>query len=65
VIPFNGKRNKWAPWEEKYLARAKHKGIKPILLGQKIIPKASEILVAETKMICLIMITSRSENQTS
>jgi hypothetical protein len=48
VIPFNGKRNEWAPWEEKYLARAKHKGIKPVLLGQQDIPKASDVLKEAT-----------------
>jgi hypothetical protein len=44
-----GKQNKWVPWEEKYLARAKHKGFKLICLGQKIILKAIEILIVGDK----------------
>jgi hypothetical protein len=49
VIPFNGKKNEWS-WEEKYLIRAKHKGIKPILLDQKMIP-VDDILLQDGSFI--------------
>jgi hypothetical protein len=45
VIPFNWKQNEWSPWEEKYLARAKHKGSKSILLGQETILTAGDVLI--------------------
>jgi hypothetical protein len=44
ITPFNGKKSEWSPWEEKYLARAKHKGLKSILQGEKTIPTASQVL---------------------
>ena len=38
VIPFSGKRKDWAAWEEKFLARAKRKGFKDVLLGREEVP---------------------------
>ena len=39
IIPFSGKKEHWAVWEEKFLARAKRKGYKDILLGKEKAPK--------------------------
>jgi hypothetical protein len=44
IITFNGKKRDWDPWEEKFLARAKRRGYKHILLGKETIPDSSEIL---------------------
>ena len=42
ILPFSGKKEHWAVWEEKFLARAKRKGYKDILLGKKEAPKDSD-----------------------
>ena len=34
ILPFSGKKEHWAVWEEKFLARAKRKGFKDMLLGK-------------------------------
>jgi hypothetical protein len=47
VPPFNGKKNNWDAWEEKFLARAKHKGYKDVLLGSAEIPTDDEELDPE------------------
>ena len=44
VIQFSGRAKDWAVWEEKFLARAKRKGFKDLLLGKITIPKSTEIL---------------------
>ena len=44
VIQFSGKQKDWAVWEEKFMARAKRKGFKDLLLGKTTIPKTSEVL---------------------
>ena len=38
IIPFSGKRKDWSAWEERFLARAKRKGFKEVLLGREEIP---------------------------
>ena len=38
VIPFSGKAVDWPVWNEKFLARARRKGYKKILLGKDIVP---------------------------
>ena len=35
VIPFSGKAVDWPVWSEKFLARARRKGYKKILLGKE------------------------------
>ena len=45
---FNGKKQEWEPWEEKFMARVKRRGYKHILLGKEMIPKSTETL-DETK----------------
>ena len=44
VIPFSGMKEHWTVWEEKFLARAKRKGYKKILLGDEIAPVESEVI---------------------
>jgi hypothetical protein len=44
VIQFSGKQKDWAVWEEKFMARAKRKGFKDLLLGKATIPKTSDVL---------------------
>jgi hypothetical protein len=39
VIPFSGKSVDWPIWSEKFLARAKRKGYKNILLGKTKVPR--------------------------
>ena len=34
VILFSGKHNDWFDWEEKFLARAKRKGLKSMYIGK-------------------------------
>jgi len=38
VIPFSGKAVDWPVWSEKFLARARRKGSKKILLGKEEVP---------------------------
>lgn len=38
VLDFDGKANNWEGWSEKFLARAKRKGYKELLMGTKAIP---------------------------
>ena len=37
-LDFDGKANNWEGWSEKFLARAKRKGYKELLMGTKAIP---------------------------
>jgi hypothetical protein len=37
-----GRKEEWSTWSEKFLAKAKHSGIKDVLLGKLQIPKTSE-----------------------
>lgn len=39
---FSGKTNDWVVWKEKYLAKAKKKGYKDILVGDREIPEEQE-----------------------
>lgn len=39
VIPFSGKAVDWPVWSEKFLARARRKGYKNILLGKEVVLK--------------------------
>ena len=42
VIPFDGSKSQWGVWEEKFLARAKRRGYKKLLLGEEKAPTATE-----------------------
>ncbi len=42
VIAFSGKQDDWKFWEVKFLARARRKGFREILLGKETIPKDNE-----------------------
>ena len=42
VIHFSGKKTDWAVWSEKFLARAKRRGYRDILLGKERIPTDDE-----------------------
>jgi len=42
VIAFSGKQDDWKFWEVKFLARARRKGFREILLGKETIPKDDE-----------------------
>lgn len=42
VIDFDGKPSNWEGWSEKFLARAKRKGYKKLLLGTERVPTQSE-----------------------
>ncbi len=44
VIPFSGKAIDWPVWREKFLARARRKGYKVILLGKELVPDDNEDL---------------------
>ena len=44
VITFDGKKTSWTSWKEKFLARAKRKGYKKVLLGDiEVVPDTTEI----------------------
>ena len=49
VLNFSGRKEKWPTWSEKFLAKAKHSGIKDVLLGKLQIPKSSEELDEKTE----------------
>ena len=42
VIPFSGKKKDWVTWNEKFMARAKRRGYKDLLLGKADIPKSTD-----------------------
>jgi len=42
VICFDGQQDNWSNWEEKFLARARRKGFKEVLLGTVPIPQDLE-----------------------
>lgn len=44
VIVFSGKKVDWPIWEEKFLARARRKNYKDLLLGKRIIPKEGDTI---------------------
>ena len=44
VIPFSGKAVDWPVWSEKFLARARRKGYKKILLGEEVVTNDAENL---------------------
>jgi len=46
VIVFSGKQEDWKFWEVKFLARARRKGFRELLLGKLTIPKDSDVLDA-------------------
>lgn len=46
VLEFDGKTANWEGWSEKFLARAKRKGYKKLLLGTEKIPKGDEYELA-------------------
>jgi hypothetical protein len=41
VILFSGKKQEWSAWEERFLAKARRKGFKNLLLGKETIPKSN------------------------
>lgn len=49
VIVFNGKQQDWPVWEAKFLARAKKKGYKNLLVGSDIAPPDGEIIDERTE----------------
>ena len=48
VLEFSGKKSDWEGWSEKFLARAKRKGYKQLLLGKVKVPTESEITCGES-----------------
>lgn len=48
IIEFSGKQGDWDGWSEKFLARAKRKGYKKLLLGTEKVPTQEQIELAET-----------------
>ena len=53
IIPFDGTKKQWKIWSTKFLARARRKGYKDILLGVETAPKdsaASPLSSADEKL---------------
>ena len=48
IIAFVGKQSDWDGWSEKFLARAKRKGYKKLLLGTEKVPTQEQIDLAES-----------------
>jgi hypothetical protein len=48
ISPFSGKHTDWPVWQEKFLARARRKGYKKILLGQVTIPSDADTVASGT-----------------
>ena len=49
VIEFSGRTTDWEGWSEKFLARAKRKGYKKLLVGKETVPNVSTYTDAEGK----------------
>jgi hypothetical protein len=48
VLSFTGSKDERPTWSEKFLAKAKHSGIKDVFLGKVLIPKSAEIFDEKT-----------------
>ena len=48
IIEFNGKQSDWDSWSKKFLAHAKCKGYKKLLLGIEKVPMQEQIDLAES-----------------
>ena len=48
IIEFSGKQSDWDVWSEKFLARAKCKGYKKLLLGSEKVPTQEQIDLAKS-----------------
>ena len=42
ILEFSGRNSDWEGWSEKFLARAKRKGYKSLLIGKEKVPTESE-----------------------
>jgi hypothetical protein len=51
ISPFSGKHTDWPVWQEKFLARARRKGYKKILLGQVTIPSNADTAASGTRFV--------------
>ena len=51
IIPFSGKSVDWPVWSEKFLARARRKGYKKILIGKVKVPSDSEDFSSESATV--------------
>lgn len=49
VIMFTGKKQDWSAWEERFLAKARRKGFKNLLLGKETIPNSSVLIDESTE----------------
>jgi gag-polypeptide of LTR copia-type len=47
VVLFSGRQHDWKIWEEKFMARAKRKGYRDLMLGRVPIPKSDDDLMNE------------------
>lgn len=47
LIIFSGKKNHWITWEEKLLAKSKHRGYREIMLRKLEVRKSTDILDME------------------
>ena len=52
VISFDGKKANWTGWKEKFLAKAKKKGHKDILLGTRAVVKRDESISGPQNVLC-------------
>ena len=48
VIKLSGNKQDWQSWSTKFLAKARRKGYKKVLLGKESIPKDSDVLDQNT-----------------
>ena len=49
VLNFAGRKPEWPTWSEKLFAKAKHSGIKVVLLGKVALPKNSDVINERTE----------------
>ena len=59
IAPFTGKQSDWSVWREKFMARAKRKGYKDVLLGNITVPAESD------KVTDKALISARKANNTA
>ena len=56
VIPFSGKQEEWRMWSRKFLARAKIRGYKEVLLGLVDVPDQVEVLnILSENMLWMVL----------
>ena len=62
IIQFDDKKSSFRRWSKKFLAVAKRRGYKKVLLGTETVPKSMDVL-DETKAADKVLLAAREANE--